>query len=84
MSLPEQVQASRKKAQLARLAAKGSPEYPAIYAAQPDQIRRAAEQGAVRQKVREAKAAAVTEASLDADAAIAAFGGISTKRKGEK
>jgi len=55
MQLSEETQAARKKAQLARLAAKGTPGYPALYASQPEQIRIAAEQGKARQAEREAK-----------------------------
>lgn len=79
-----QTRVKQKEAQLARLAAKGTPEYGDIYAAQPDQIRIKAEQYAVRQEVRAIKLAADTEASSDADAAVAAFSNLSTKKKGNK
>ena len=78
----QQTRAKQKEAQLARLAAKGTPEYGEIYAAQPDQIRIQAEQYAARQEERALKLAGDIEANSDADAAVAAFSSISTKKKG--
>lgn len=83
MQLSEDARAAQKEAQLARLAAKGSPEYPQIYAQQPDQIRIAAEQGAARAKERALKNSAEGFAVGDAAAAVADFGNIATK-KGDK
>ena len=71
-----------KKAQLARLAAKGSPEYPALYASQPEQIRKGAEQRAERAKHREMKAAVIALATSEANKAVDVFskaGNLTTK-----
>ena len=67
MQLSQEAHTARKRAQLARLAAKGSPEYPAIYAAQPEQIRIAKEQGAARKVIRDAKNAINTAALVAAN-----------------
>ena len=69
-----------KKAHLARLAAKGSPDYPALYASQPEQQRKAAANAAARKAERDAKDA-IQRATVDAAAgAVDAFsGGLSTK-----
>lgn len=61
-----EVQTAAKKAQLARIAAKGTPDYPALYASQPEQIRIGKAQRAERAKRREAK---VTLQALLADEA---------------
>ena len=79
------VRAARKKAQRARIAAKGSKEYSKLYASQPDQVRIAAEQTAAR-KVRRAAQLAI-ENAIGADAAASAdsFGNLTTvKSKGVK
>jgi hypothetical protein len=75
MTKSEQERAALKKAQLARLAAKGTPEYPALYAAQPQQVRKAAEYKAQRDAARAAKAAASSQLLSDAEGAIATFDG---------
>ncbi len=73
MSLAETARAAEKKAQLARLAAKGSPDYPIIYAQQPQQLRIAAEQAVVRKARRDAKKALLAGAISDASGAVSAF-----------
>ncbi len=50
----EEERLANKKQQLARLAAKGTPEYPVLYAKQPEQIRLAAENKVKREAEREA------------------------------
>ncbi len=55
----EEERLANKKQQLARLAAKGTPQYPVLYAKQPEQIRLAAENKAQRAIEREAKDAFV-------------------------
>ena len=65
----EEERVARKAGQLARLTRKGDPDYPVLYAQQPDQIRLAAEQKAQRAAEREAKDAlkrAVIAAGEDA------------------
>jgi hypothetical protein len=84
VNISSETQAARKKAQLARLAAKGSPEYAAIYAQQPEQLIIAAEQGAARKAVREAKAAHNTAALVAANVAAGDFGNIKVSKKGAK
>ncbi len=84
MTVSEDTRAAQKEAQLTRLAAKGSPDYPKIYAQQPDQIRIAAEQGAARAKEHAIKNAAEVVAAGDAAAAVEGFGNIATKKKGGK
>lgn len=79
MQLSSETRAAEKKAQLARLAAKGSPEYPQIYAQQPSQIRKAVEQKAARKKARALKNAADGVALGDAAAAVAGFESITTE-----
>jgi len=69
MILSKQAMAARKEAQKTRLAAKGSDEYPALYASQPEQMRIAAEQGAARKILHDQKnsdSAAALEAAHDA------------------
>ena len=83
MSSSEATRAAAKKAQLARLAAKRSPDYPKVYAAQPEQVRIAAEQGAARKAVRDAKLAIDAVAASNAAAATESFSSLSTK-KGDK
>ena len=83
MILSESARAAAKKAQLARLAAKGSPDYPKIYANQPAQIRRAIKLKAERKVFHDAKMAVNAAATADADAAAESFGNLSTK-KGDK
>ncbi len=75
MFVSEAANAAAKKAQLARLALKGTPEYPAMYAKQPEQIRIAAEQQAARKVRRDAKEALQAGALSDAAGALAVFGG---------
>lgn len=67
---------ARKNAQLARIAVKGSPEYPILYAQQPDQIRKAREQKAVRDAARQAQAAIQSLHVQDANAAVNIFNGV--------
>ncbi|KKN64465.1 hypothetical protein LCGC14_0491530 [marine sediment metagenome] len=61
-----------KKVQVARLAVKGSPGYPALYAKQPDQIRIAEEAAAARKIEREASEA-LKAATLAAGAEAASL-----------
>ncbi len=68
-----EARASRKKAQLARDAASTKPGFAELYASQPDQIRIAAEQGAIRKAERAAKNAIATAAHADADASAGIF-----------
>lgn len=82
MTLSVAARSAAKKAQIARLAAKGSPDYPAIYAKQPDQIRIAAEQGAARKVRRDEKKAQDAAALSAAEIGASDFGSIALK--GEK
>lgn len=75
MIVSEAVAATRKKAQLARLAKKGTPEYAELYAKQPAQQRKAAVYKAQRQTARALKLQAQKEAGSDAEGAIEVFGG---------
>ncbi len=75
----DEVRAAQKKAQLARLAAKGTPEYPALYASQPEQIRKAAEQGAIRKAERDAKNALRDAMQKSANEAVEIFGNLEVK-----
>ncbi len=75
MILSQAARDAAKKAQLARLALKGTPEYPEMYAKQPEQIRIAAEQRAARKVRREAKEALEATALSDAAGALAVFEG---------
>jgi hypothetical protein len=68
-----QTQTARKEAQLARLKAKGTPEYPALYASQPSQLRKAVTYNAQRKVVRDAKNAANAEILKDANEAVDVF-----------
>ena len=74
MNLLEKTRAAEKEAQLARLAAKGTPEYPALYAAQPSQLRKAAGYNATRALQRDAKNAVNQTKLDDATEAAGAFG----------
>ncbi len=74
MFISTEVQAARKKAQLVRLAAKGTPEYPELYAAQPEQVRIAAEQKKARAVRREMKEALEAAGIRTANEAVAVFG----------
>ena len=79
MIVSESTQKARKKAQLARLAAKGTPGYGALYASQPEQQRIAAEQGAQRKAVRDAKNALNAAALQSANEAAEVFGNLEVK-----
>lgn len=79
MQLSEDTRAAQKKAQLARLAAKGTPEYLALYASQPEQIRIAAEQGAQRKAERDAKNALNAAKLKAANEAVEVFGSLEVK-----
>ena len=79
MITSEKTQKARKKAQMARLAMKGTPEYPAMYAAQPEQVRKAAEYKAIRKAERDAKHAFSDTAELDALAAVDVFSSMEVK-----
>ncbi|KKL67091.1 hypothetical protein LCGC14_2138450 [marine sediment metagenome] len=70
-----EVRKALKKQQLARLAAKGTPEYPALYAAQPEQVRKAAEYGAERKIRRDLKEAAKVRAIVEAAEGAKVFEG---------
>ncbi len=75
MIVSQAVAETRKKAQLARLAKKGTPEYAEMYAKQPAQQRKAAVYKAQRQTARALKLQAQSEAASDAEGAIETFGG---------
>ena len=68
-----EVRAVNKRAQLARLAAKGTPEYPELYAKQPAQIRLRAEKTAVRKAEREARIALILAGAKEAEEAASMF-----------
>lgn len=79
------VRAALKEQQLARLAAKGTPEYPALYAAQPEQLRLAAEYEAERKIRRDIKAAAKAVALREANEGANVFkGAAAPATKGDK
>lgn len=75
MRMSEEARAIRKKAQLARLATKTQPGYPALYASQPHQIAIAAEQGAERRLARSIRNQAQTAAIAAAESATSVFTG---------
>ncbi len=80
-----EVRKALKKQQLARLAAKGTPEYPALYASQPEQLRKAAEYGAERKIRRDFKEAAKVRAIVEAGEGADVFKGAAAPTKtGEK
>lgn len=80
MLLSEEARATRKTAQLARLERKTDPDYPAIYASQPAEIQKGAEQRAARQLERALKNQAATAAIANAESAASVFksGSLST------
>lgn len=65
--------AARKQAQKARVAAKGTPQYPYLYAQQPEQIRLAETQTASRLAQKAAKDAASSVQIQDALASVKTF-----------
>ncbi len=67
--------AARKKLQLARIAAKGSPEYHEMYARNPVIIARAAEIAAERELIRQAKIARASKVISEAEEAALVFNG---------
>ena len=73
MLLSEEGRATRKAAQIARLERKSDPDYPAIYASQPAEIQKAAEQRATRQAERALKNQAATAAIANAESAASHF-----------
>jgi hypothetical protein len=73
MSRDPNVRVAEKEAQLKRLAAKGTPGYGAMYAAQPRQVRRAAEQKAARLAQRDERSAADALALAEAKGAALGF-----------
>jgi len=79
MILSPQAMAARKEAQNKRLAAKGSENYPALYASQPEQIRIAAVQGALRKKLHDEKIATSSDAIQQAHDAVDVFGQMEVK-----
>ncbi len=79
MKLSNEANAAAKKAQLVRLKAKGTPEYGALYASQPAQIRIAAEQGAQRKAEHEAKNALSTAILKSSAEAVKIFGSLEVK-----
>ncbi len=84
MLLSPEARAARKSMHLARLAAKGSANYPALYANQPAQVAKAAENAERAQALREAKATAHATEIANAQGAVEAFSGaISTAPSGE-
>lgn len=75
MKLSPDVREQRKAEQLARLENKSSPDYPEMFAKQPRQIRRHAEQTAQRKSLRAAKQAMEQKLKSDAEGAVEVFGG---------
>lgn len=75
MSALDVVQTARKDAQLARIAAKGSPDYHLLYAKQPAQVARAIELGAKRKAERDAVSAGQAQTIENASGAVAVFAG---------
>ena len=76
---PEE-RSARKKAQVARLGAKGTPQYAVLYAQQPAQIRKKAKAEAQRAADREA-AEAIKRATLAAgDEAASLWGSVNDMR----
>ncbi len=65
--------AARKKLQLARIAAKGTPEYHEMYAKNPVIIARAAAIAAERELIRQAKIAKASRVVSEAEEAAEAF-----------
>lgn len=76
MRLSEESQAIRKKAHLARVAAKSQPGYPALYGSQPHEIAKGNEQRAARQLTRGIKNQADTAARAAAESAASVFSGV--------
>ena len=76
MILSEEERAARKRAQVARIGAKGTPEYPALYAKQPEQIRIAAKALSVREAEREAQEALKRATIAAGDDAVALWGSV--------
>lgn len=76
MFISNEVQAAKKSAQIARIAAKGTPEYPTLYASQPEQIRIAAEQKKERAVRREAKEVLEAAGIRTANEAVSVFGSV--------
>ncbi|MEE8579816.1 MAG: hypothetical protein V3S78_07670 [Hyphomicrobium sp.] len=84
MLLSPEARAARKSAHLARIAAKGSANYPALYASQPAQVAKAAENAERAQALREAKATQHATEIANAQGAAEVFSGaISTAPSGE-
>lgn len=81
MIVSEAEAATRKKAQLARLAKKGTPEYGKLYARQPAQQRLAAVYKTQRQAARVLRLATKTQANSDAEGAIETFGNMEVSMK---
>ena len=82
-----EVRKALKKQQLERLAAKGTPEYPALYASQPEQLRKAAEYQADRKIRRDLKEAAKLRAIVEANEGASVFAGAAASaptKTGEK
>lgn len=85
MILSAEARASRKEAQLARLARKRDKDYPALYASQPEQQEKAAVQGAQRRLERSLKNAADTNARANAQSSTSVFtSGLQTAAPGSK
>ncbi len=76
-----EVRKALKTQQLQRLAAKGTPEYPALYASQPEQLRKAAEYQAERKIIRDLKTAAKLRAIVEASEGAAVFKGAAAPTK---
>lgn len=74
MIITSEERAAKKKAQVARLGAKGTPQYAVLYAQQPEQIRLKAKADAQRAAERQA-ADALKQATLDAGDAAASLWG---------
>lgn len=82
MIITPEERAARKKAQVARIAAKGSPQYPVLYAQQPEQIRLKAKADAQRAADRQA-AEALKQATLVAGDEAASLWGTANDMRAE-
>ena len=73
MILSKEERAARKRAQVARIAAKGTPKYSELYASQPEQIRQRAKDQAARKVEREVRNAAALSAAASARESASIF-----------
>lgn len=79
MKMTDAERAARKSAQLARVAAKGSPDYPELYAKQPEQQRLREQQQTERRLERQKAEAEAAQRSNDAQMAAGLFGNLETR-----